>query len=140
MINYHEQFENEYGRLNNLQKKAVDAIYGPVMVIAGPGTGKTQILASRIGNILRSEDAQANADNILCLTYTDNGAVNMRQRLVKMIGPEAYRITISTFHSFCNNVIQANQNLFGNSNLQSISDLEKVILMRRLIDKFPMNH
>lgn len=140
MINYHEQFENEYARLNNLQKKAVDAIYGPVMVIAGPGTGKTQILASRIGNILRSEDAQANADNILCLTYTDNGAVNMRQRLVKMIGPEAYRITISTFHSFCNSVIQGNQSLFGNSNLQSISDLEKVILMRKLIDKFPLNH
>ena len=70
MINYHEQFENEYGRLNNLQKKAVDAIYGPVMVIAGPGTGKTQILASRIGNILRSEDAQANADNILCFAIT----------------------------------------------------------------------
>lgn len=140
MINYHEQFENEYARLNNLQKKAVDAIYGPVMVIAGPGTGKTQILASRIGNILRSEDAQANADNILCLTYTENGAVNMRQRLVKMIGPEAYRITISTFHAFCNSVIQDNQNLFGNSNLQAISDLEKVILMRKLIDKFPVNH
>ncbi len=126
--------------MNAPQKKAVDAIYGPVMVIAGPGTGKTQILASRIGNILRSEEAQANADNILCLTYTESAAVNMRQRLVKMIGPDAYRISINTFHAFCNSIIQDNRERFGTSNLQPISDLEKVELLRELIDELPPDH
>jgi DNA helicase-2/ATP-dependent DNA helicase PcrA len=140
MINYNEQFEKEYARLNEFQKKAVDAIYGPVMVIAGPGTGKTQILASRIGNILRSEEAQANAGNILCLTYTESAAVNMRQRLLKMIGPEAYRITINTFHAFCNTIIQENREKFGTYNLQPISDLERVELLRELIDKLPPDH
>ncbi len=140
MINYNEQFERDYAKLNAAQKNAVDSIYGPVMVIAGPGTGKTQILASRIGNILRSEDAQANAGNILCLTYTESAAVNMRQRLLKMIGPEAYRISINTFHAFCNSVIQENKEKFGNSNLQIISELEQVELLREIIDDLSPDH
>src|SRR4051812_22065124 len=67
------KFNQEYQRLNDQQRKAVDTIEGPVMVIAGPGTGKTQILASRIGKILLQTDAAP--QNILCLTYTDAGVV-----------------------------------------------------------------
>ena len=67
----HQKFTEEYKRLNEQQKIAVDTIEGPVMVIAGPGTGKTQILASRIGKILLETDSQPR--NILCLTYTDAG-------------------------------------------------------------------
>jgi DNA helicase-2/ATP-dependent DNA helicase PcrA len=133
-------FDAELKKLNEQQRKAVDTIEGPVMVIAGPGTGKTQILASRIGNILKSDTAQAGASNILCLTYTETGAVNMRQRLLKLIGPEAYRIGIHTFHAFCNQVIQDEKDYFGYSDLQPASDLEKVRLMRELIDAFPAGH
>jgi len=79
-----------------------------VLVIAGPGTGKTQLIAARIGYILSSKDTQANPENILCLTYTDAGAVAMRKRLLGFIGPTAYRIGIYTFHSFCNQVVQSN--------------------------------
>lgn len=71
MANQEEQkarFLEVYTGLNQEQKKAVDTIEGPVMVIAGPGTGKTQILGARIGKILLDTDAQP--DNILCLTYT----------------------------------------------------------------------
>ena len=71
-----QKFSEEYGKLNAQQRKAVDTIEGPVMVIAGPGTGKTQILASRIGKIL--SDTDASPENILCLTYTDAGVVAMR--------------------------------------------------------------
>ena len=71
-------FSLEYERLNDEQKEAVNAIEGPVMVIAGPGTGKTQILSARIGKILLETDTQPN--NILCLTYTDAGTVAMRKR------------------------------------------------------------
>ena len=67
-MDFNKKFEEELAKLNAKQREAVDAIYGPVMVIAGPGTGKTQILASRIGNILRNDATHANPENILCLT------------------------------------------------------------------------
>lgn len=131
-------FRQEYEKLNPQQRKAVDQIEGPVMVIAGPGTGKTQILASRIGKILLDTDTLP--QNILCLTYTDAGVIAMRKRLLKFIGPDAYKVNIFTFHAFCNEVIQDNLNLFEKTALDPISDLERVALMRELIDSFPKNH
>ena len=83
-----KKFKEEYEKLNAQQQKAVDTIDGPVMVIAGPGTGKTQILASRIGKILLETDALP--ENILCLTYTDAGVVAMRKRLLQFIGPDGW--------------------------------------------------
>ena len=127
-------FKTEYENLNTEQKEAVDSIEGPVMVIAGPGTGKTQILAIRIGKILLETDTQP--ENILCLTYTDSGAVAMRKRLLKMIGPDAYKVNIHTYHSFCNQVIQDNLGIFEKSSLEAISDLEAIALLRKLIDGF----
>lgn len=91
-------FETEYKNLNSLQKEAVDTIDGPVMVVAGPGTGKTQILALRVANILTKTDNKA--DSILCLTFTNSGAKAMRERLREYIGAEASKVHISTFHSF----------------------------------------
>ncbi|HET9432088.1 MAG TPA: ATP-dependent DNA helicase [Chitinophagaceae bacterium] len=132
------KFREEYGRLNVYQKKAVDTIEGPVMVIAGPGTGKTQILASRIGKILLETDSLP--ENILCLTYTDAGVVAMRKRLLQLIGPDAYKVNIYTFHAFCNDVIQDNLSLFEKNVLDPISDLEKIALFKELIDTFPKNH
>src|ERR1700742_130030 len=76
--NLRQQFQEEYGKLNDQQRLAVDSIDGPVMVIAGPGTGKTQILAARIGKILLETDTAP--ENILCLTYTDAGTIAMRRR------------------------------------------------------------
>ena len=77
-------FLKAYQKLNPLQKKAVDHIgQGPLLVLAGPGTGKTQILSLRIANILLKTDARP--DNILALTFTDNAAKNMRERLLKII-------------------------------------------------------
>ena len=133
-----EQFRKIYGDLNEQQKLAVNTIDGPVMVIAGPGTGKTQILSARIGKILLETDTQP--ENILCLTYTDAGAVAMRKRLLGFIGPDAYKVHIHTFHSFCNDIIQENLSLFEKTTLDPISDLEKIDLFKQLIDSFPKNH
>jgi len=133
-----EQFQKIYGDLNEQQKLAVNTIDGPVMVIAGPGTGKTQILSARIGKILLETDTQP--ENILCLTYTDAGAVAMRKRLLGFIGPDAYKVHIHTFHSFCNDIIQENLSLFEKTTLDPISDLEKIDLFKQLIDSFPKNH
>jgi len=133
-----KKFREEYEKLNERQRLAVDTIDGPVMVIAGPGTGKTQILASRVGKILLETDSLP--QNILCLTFTDAGVVAMRKRLLHLIGPDAYKVNIYTFHAFCHDVIQENLSLFEKIELDVISDLEKIELFTRLIDSFPKNH
>lgn len=92
-----------YAKLNTRQKEAVDALEGPVMVVAGPGTGKTQILTLRIARILEKTDTPP--DGILALTFTDAGVRAMRERLYSLIGAPAYRVKISTFHSFAQEVI-----------------------------------
>ncbi len=135
---YRQAFAQAYEKLNQEQKRAVDQIEGPVMVIAGPGTGKTQILSARIGKILLETDTQP--QNILCLTYTDAGVIAMRKRLLEFIGPDAYKVHISTFHAFCNNVIQDNLSLFEKTSLDPVSDLEKIQFFKTLIDRFPKNH
>ena len=129
-----EKFKDLFNQLNVQQQKAVDAITGVIMVIAGPGTGKTQILSARIGKILLETDNLP--QNILCLTYTDAGTFNMRKRLLEFIGPEAYKVNIHTFHSFCNDLIQDNLDLFNKRSLNPISDLEEVALFKELINNF----
>jgi DNA helicase-2/ATP-dependent DNA helicase PcrA len=136
---YNKAFQVAKKELNEKQRKAVEEIYGPVMTVAGPGTGKTQLLAVRIGNILQQTDV--NTNNILCLTYTEAGSMAMRKRLKKFIGPEAYNANIFTFHSFCNFVIQENIQFFGGfRNLQLVSDLELVDVFREIIDGFAEDH
>jgi DNA helicase-2/ATP-dependent DNA helicase PcrA len=133
-----QNFTEAYKKLNEQQQIAVDTIDGPVMVIAGPGTGKTQILSARVGKILIETDTLP--ENILCLTYTDAGTIAMRKRLLSFIGSDAYRVNIHTFHSFCNDVIQENLSLFEKTSLDPISELERTELMKELIDAFPKNH
>ncbi len=135
---YQREFLQALEQLNEEQGQAVAQIEGPVLVLAGPGTGKTHILGARIGRILLDTDTQAN--NILCLTFTDAGVAAMRQRLLRFIGPEAYRVPIYTFHSFCNTIIQDNLELFGRHDLEPLSELERVEVVRRLIDELPNDH
>lgn len=131
-------FENAYNQLNELQQSAVTETEGPVLVIAGPGTGKTQILAARIANILTTTDSLP--ENILCLTYTDAGTIAMRKRLQQFIGADAYRVQVFTFHSFCNNVIQENLDYFGLKGLDAISELEQIAYVHEIIDGFGKDH
>jgi DNA helicase-2/ATP-dependent DNA helicase PcrA len=133
-----QKFSTVYDALNEQQRLAVDNIDGPVMVIAGPGTGKTQILSARIGKILMDTDALP--ENILCLTYTDAGVVAMRKRLQQFIGADAYKVNLYTFHAFCNDIIQENLSLFEKTALDPISDLERIEYFKELIDGFPKNH
>jgi DNA helicase-2/ATP-dependent DNA helicase PcrA len=135
---YNEKFQQALAQLNPEQLAAVNKMDGPVLVIAGPGTGKTQILAARIGKILTETDASAH--EILCLTYTDAGAVAMRKRLFEFIGPDAYRVNIYTFHAFCNEIIQENLDYFGKLNMEALSDLESAMLFRELVDELPNDH
>lgn len=97
-------FEERYKALNKEQKEAVDTINGPVMVMAGPGTGKTSVLTLRIANILRLTDTPP--ESILALTFTESGAISMRDKLLEVVGTSALRVKISTFHGFANEIIQ----------------------------------
>ncbi|HSZ35400.1 MAG TPA: ATP-dependent helicase, partial [Puia sp.] len=137
-MNQRESFETLYSNLNREQQLAVDRIEGPVLVIAGPGTGKTQILGARIGRILI--DTDTDPSNILCLTYTDAGVIAMRRRLLSFIGPDAYKVNIYTFHAFCNDIIQDNLSFFEKNKLDPISELEQIQMLRELVDSFPQNH
>lgn len=119
-------FDRLYAKLNNRQKEAVDAIEGPVMVVAGPGTGKTQILTLRIANIRRLTDTPPDA--ILALTFTESGVASMRKRLTEIIGNDAYRVCISTFHGFCNDIIGRYPDYFpsiiGSTNSTTIDQVQ----------------
>jgi DNA helicase II / ATP-dependent DNA helicase PcrA len=122
------------------QLKAIQHIYGPIRVLAGPGTGKTEILSLRIANLLTSE-AQVDPTNILCMTFTDAARLNMRQRLAKKVGPAtAKKIAIHTYHSFCNEVIQQNLKFFNKEDLDQVTELESIKYVQKILDNLPKGH
>jgi DNA helicase II / ATP-dependent DNA helicase PcrA len=126
-------FFEAYGRLNAAQKEAVDAIEGPVMVIAGPGTGKTQILTLRIANILLR--TQTRPENILALTFTESGAKAMRERLHMYIGSAAYKVGIFTFHAFAQRLISDHPDAYVRViGGRPATDLEKVALIETILE------
>ena len=95
--------------LNKAQAAAVDHLTGPLLVIAGPGTGKTQLLSAKVAHILEATDT--NPENILCLTFTDSGATNMRTRLASMVGAKAAgKIHIHTYHAFGSDILAQYKN------------------------------
>lgn len=128
-----DAFNKAYNNLNPEQRLAVDTIEGPVMVIAGPGTGKTQILTLRIANILLKTDTRP--ENILALTFTDSGVRAMRNRLTSFIGADAYNVPIHTFHSFAGDLIRkypdAYENIVGG---RPASELEKRKIIEDLLE------
>jgi DNA helicase-2/ATP-dependent DNA helicase PcrA len=127
-------FTQAYERLNEAQRRAVDTIEGPVMVLAGPGTGKTQVLAVRIANILRQTDTQPSS--ILALTFTESAAATMRQRLVSLIGAAGYYVQITTFHAFCSSVIQHHPEYFPiQRGSQALTEIEKFQLFEQLLQE-----
>ncbi len=129
-------FSEGYKALNDLQRQAVDAIDGPLLVIAGPGTGKTQLLSYRVANILKQGGVLP--ANILCLTFTDNAAQNMRDRLKSVIGQAAYHVAIHTFHSFGSELINQYPDFFSNRQmLQQIDELGRFELIRSIFDELP---
>ena len=128
-------FDTQYDMLNAEQKKAVDTIEGPVIVVAGPGTGKTQILTLRIANILKSAGTGTEPENILALTFTNAGVVAMRERLATFIGAEeAYRTNIFTFHSFCEDQIKQYSDYFPEITFSRVAtDIEKIHILEKIL-------
>lgn len=128
-----QAFDEFYKKLNPQQKLAVNTIEGPVMVVAGPGTGKTQVLTLRIANILLQ--TQINPENILALTFTESAVFQMRKRLVEIMGTPGYRVQIHTFHGFCNDVIQYNPESFPSLIAsQAATELDQIQLLEAIFN------
>jgi DNA helicase II / ATP-dependent DNA helicase PcrA len=125
-------FRQAYEQLNARQRAAVDNLEFPLMIVAGPGTGKTQVLTMRIANLLHKTDADPST--ILALTFTDSAAKNMRDRLAQLIGPTAYYVNICTFHSFCSDVIRSYPEYFSIArNSEPLTQLERFEIIEQLI-------
>lgn len=113
------KFNEAFARLNPAQKQAVETIDGPLLVIAGPGTGKTQLLSTRVGYILKNTDTSP--QNILCLTFTNKAAINMKERIIELVGREGARANVKTFHSFASEIMNSYPDYFWNAAKLSVA-------------------
>ena len=84
--------------LNDMQLEAVTTTEGPLLVLAGAGSGKTKVLTTRVAYLV--EELKVDPSNILAITFTNKAAKEMKERVVKMLGVVGYQIQMSTFHSF----------------------------------------
>ncbi len=129
-------FDEAYQQLNKNQRRAVDTIDGPVLVVAGPGTGKTQLLSMRAAQIISRTDTLPS--NILCLTFTDSAALEMRQRLIKLMGAEGNRVAVHTFHSFGAEIINTHPEYFYNgARFNPADELARYELLRDIFKHLP---
>jgi len=114
--------------LNAEQRAAVEHGEGPLLVVAGAGTGKTRVITERIRALLES-DPDLSGENILGLTFTNKAAGEMKHRVVKAIGERAEGVWLSTFHSFCLEKILRE----AKAEIQPLEDIDHQILLRRNI-------
>jgi len=118
---------------NIAQQKCIDKIEGKILVLAGPGTGKTFTVIHRISAMLKQG---ISADKILCLTFSDAAASEMRHRIIKEIGFLAASVNIYTYHSFCNEILKNYPEEFGLSpDIKLITETIKRELMIEAIDE-----
>src|SRR5580693_637607 len=121
--------------LNAQQRRAVEHGEGPLLVVAGAGTGKTRVITERIRHLLES-NPELNGENILGLTFTDKAAGQMKHRVVKAVGERAEGIWLSTFHSFCLEKILR----VANPDLKILEDIDHWILLRRNMAELDLKH
>ncbi len=127
-----KEFIERYKKLNKGQKEAVDTVEGPVLVVAGPGTGKTTILTLRIAEILRKTDTPAHG--ILAITYTDAGVRAMREKLREVIGNRAHDVYIHTFHSFASAMMSEYPDRFMRiGDFKQMTEIDQESLVRTII-------
>jgi len=112
-------------KLNDAQRRAITHGSGPLLVIAGAGTGKTRVITERIRHLLES-DPSLGGENILALTYTKKAAGEMKSRIVKTCGERGRDVTIATFHAFCEQILKENGAKYA-----ILEDVDHWILLRR---------
>ncbi|NQU63410.1 MAG: ATP-dependent helicase [SAR324 cluster bacterium] len=123
-----------YEQLNNSQKMAVDWNDGPLLVLAGPGSGKTAVLTLRIARIINETTEET--FRILGLTFTVKAANEMQKRLQELLGEKSKRVKLCTFHSFCTDVLRQHGSHLGLKPDFSVvtDDKDRAILLKNLHD------
>ncbi|MBR3332600.1 ATP-dependent helicase [Candidatus Saccharibacteria bacterium] len=124
--------------LNAKQKQAVEYLDGPLLVLAGPGTGKTQLLSEKVAYILKNTDMAP--ENILCITFTENGAKNMRERLKKIVGKDGLKVNVSTYHAFGSEILAQYKNYSDEYTRKIDSPIDEVTqfkVVKEIRDKLP---
>lgn len=129
------KYKEAFASLNKKQRQAVEAIDGPLLVLAGPGTGKTQLISTRVGYLLQKTDTPPDA--ILLLTFTEAGVEAMRQRLNDLIGRPAYDVQLSTYHAFGGEIFRRYPDYFEGVELTLLEELGADSLLRGIISKLP---
>ncbi len=123
---------NISSKLDKYQKQAVLHDKGPLLIIAGAGTGKTTVITERIRNLIINK--KVNPSKIVALTFTDKAAYEMQER-VDVLLPFGYtNLWIQTFHSFCDRILRNEVHYIGlNPNYKLISEAESILLLRKNI-------
>jgi DNA helicase-2/ATP-dependent DNA helicase PcrA len=106
--------------LNNMQKEAVQTTEGPLLIMAGAGSGKTRVLTHRVAYLIEEKDV--NPWNVLAITFTNKAAREMRERVTSLLGEEASEIWVSTFHALCVRILRRNIDQIGYNRAFSIAD------------------
>lgn len=118
--------------LNDKQREAVEFPEGPLLVLAGAGSGKTKVLTTKVAYLVEEKGVDPN--NILAITFTNKAAKEMKERVLRMLGPLAYQIQISTFHSFGLLLIKENYEKLGYDKNFTILDSDDVLtIIKRIL-------
>jgi DNA helicase II / ATP-dependent DNA helicase PcrA len=120
-------------QLNDAQKRAITHRDGPLLVIAGAGTGKTRVITERIRHLLEN-DPTLSGENILALTFTDKAAGEMKARVVRAVGERAKDVTLKTFHSFCESLLKG-----SNPQSRMLDKVDHWILLRRNLSRLQLD-
>jgi len=125
----------DLSNLNKEQKQAVTFGQGPLLVVAGAGTGKTTVLTKRIAYLIKEKGVKP--EEILATTFTEKAAAEMEERVEKALDFEYYNFWISTFHSFCDRVLKNYGLLIGlPTNYKLLDKSAAWILVKKNFDKF----
>ena len=126
-----------YDTLNAQQKKAVLQTYGPVLILAGAGSGKTRVLTHRVAYLI--DECNVNPWNIMAITFTNKAAGEMRERVDKIVGFGAESIWVSTFHSSCVRILRRYADRLGYGNNFTIYDTDdSKSLMKDICKKYQL--
>ena len=124
--------------LNSKQREAVETIEGPLLIIAGPGSGKTRVITHRIAYLVRV--VGVSPYRIAAVTFTNKAAREMRQRLAPMVGPAMEHLTVGTFHAFCAKMLRVEGQHIGlDSNFVIYDDSDQMSLMKRTMSELDLD-
>lgn len=127
-----EQIEDPLSQLNEMQRKAVQLTEGPVLIVAGAGSGKTRVLTYRVAYLLAEK--KIHPWNILAITFTNKAAREMKERIHGLVGEQAEDIWISTFHSMCVRILRREIDRIGYSrNFTILDTADQLSVMKKIL-------